>query len=220
MDERRRAALLRRCRLFATLPEADIGLLAAVAGPRRYARHQVVFSEGDVADALLVVCEGGLKASSGSADGESYLLTVVGPGDTLGELTVADGGLRSATVSAVSDVLVLRLPRDDVLRVAAGSPALVRALLGSLAAVVRRLTGAAADLVFLDIPRRVAKLLLTLPTGSANRLTQAEMADRVGASRQSLNLALRDFQRRGWITVARREIGVHDREALRGFVGE
>jgi CRP/FNR family transcriptional regulator, cyclic AMP receptor protein len=115
---------------------------------------------------------------------------------------------------------VLRLPREDVLRVATGSPALVRALLGSLAEVVRRLTGAAADLVFLDIPRRVAKLLLTLPPDGGTALTQAEMADRVGASRQSLNAALQDFQRRGWITVARREIGVRDRAALRRFVGD
>lgn len=220
MDEKRRAALLGRCPLFAALPEPDLARLAAVAGPRRYARHQIVFSEGDTADALLVVGEGSLKASSSSADGENFLLAVVGPGDTLGELTVADGGLRSATVTAVSDVLVLRLPREDVLRVAAGSPALVAALLGSLAAVVRRLTGAAADLVFLDIPRRVAKLLLTLPPTGANALTQAEMADRVGASRQSLNAALQDFQRRGWISVARREIDVHDRRALRSFVGE
>jgi CRP/FNR family transcriptional regulator, cyclic AMP receptor protein len=206
-------------RLVRHAADSDLARLAAVARPRKLARGQIVFTEGDAADALLVVCEGSLKASSSSSDGESFLLAVVGPGDTLGELTVADGGLRSATVTSVTDALVLRLPREDVLRVAESSPALMRALLSGLAGVVRRLTGAAADLVFLDIPRRVAKLLLALPAGDTGVLTQAEMADRVGASRQSLNAALQEFRRRGWIRVARREIEMLDREALRRFTG-
>lgn len=219
MDVRQRAARLRACALFADLLDADLERLAEAARPRCYARQQIVFAEGDTADALLVVCSGSLKATSSSLHGEQFVLVVVGPGEALGELTLADGGPRSATVTALSDAAVLRLPHEDVLRVAAGSPALVRALLASLAQVVRRLTGDAADLVFLDIPRRVAKLLLTLPATTGTCLTQSDMADRVGASRQSLNAALQDFQRRGWITVARSGIEMRDPVALRRFVG-
>jgi CRP/FNR family cyclic AMP-dependent transcriptional regulator len=219
VDVRQRAARLRACALFADLDEADLERLAEVARPRCYGRQQIVFAEGDTADALLVVCAGSLKATSSSLHGEQFTLVVVGPGEALGELTLADGGPRSATVTALGDVVALRLAHEDVLRVAADSPALVRALLASLARVVRRLTGDAADLVFLDVPRRVAKLLLALPAPGGTCLTQTDMADRVGASRQSLNAALQDFQRRGWITVARTGIGVQDPVAMRRFVG-
>lgn len=125
-----------------------------------------------------------MKAVSLRADGAELLLAVVERHQVVGELTVADGGTRSAAVTALTDVTLLRIPRTSVLAVAASSPELTQALLGSLAAVVRRLTGSATDLVFLDIPRRVAKLVLARGTnGSAPaRLTQTEMAAAVGAS--------------------------------------
>jgi CRP-like cAMP-binding protein len=114
------------------------------------------------------------------------------------------------------------LPREAVLAVADRSPALARALLASLAVTVRRLTGDAADLVFLDVPRRAAKLLLGLADGDGvarTRMTQTELAERVGASRQSLNAALQSFQRRGWLTVGTNEFRIRDAAALRRFVG-
>jgi CRP-like cAMP-binding protein len=99
------------------------------------------------------------------------------------------------------------------------------ALLKSLADVVRRLTGAAADLVFLDLPRRVAKLLVIEREAARSdvfetRLTQEEMAHRVGASRQSVNTALREFQRRGWIAVDGPRIHIRDPRAVQRFIGE
>jgi CRP-like cAMP-binding protein len=222
VDESSRVRLLTRCPLFADVPEPDLVRLATAAGLRRFRRGQLLFAEGDDGDSLLVVAEGSLKAVSTSPDGEEFLLAVVERYEAVGELTVADGGVRSASVTALTDTAVLRLPREAVLAVARTSPPVAMALLAALAAVVRRLTGAAADLVFLDIPRRVAKFVLAQGAGGPvvrTRLTQAEMADRVGASRQSVNAALQDFQRRGWITVGSREITLHDPAALRRFVG-
>jgi CRP/FNR family transcriptional regulator, cyclic AMP receptor protein len=223
MDEQRGVRALTACPLFADVDDADLRRLAATAGERRYRRGQLVFSEGDPGDSMLVVVEGSLKAVSASPHGDELLLAVVDPPGVVGELTVADGGQRSATVTALTDAVVLRLGRDAVLAVAQESPALTRALLDSLAEVVRRLTGAAADLVFLDTPRRVAKFLLSLEeSGSSTRirsgLTQTEMAHRVGTSRQSLNAALQGFQRRGWISVAAGEIELCDPPALRRYV--
>jgi CRP-like cAMP-binding protein len=224
VDEQARARVLGECRLLSGLPERDLHRLAADATPRRYRRGQLLFYEGDTADSLLVVVDGSLKAISASPQGEELLLAVIEPGETVGELTVADGGPRSATVAALTDVSVLRLPREAVLAVAEDSPQLTRALLASLAGTVRRLTGDAADLVFLDVPRRVAKLLLGLSNGNGGavvktRMTQTELADRVGASRQSLNAALQGFQRRGWVTVGAQEYQIRDAAALRRFVG-
>lgn len=225
MDERQRVAALAACRLFAGLATEDLQRLARVAAVRRYRRGQIVFSEGDSGDSLLVVTEGRLKAYSSSLEGNEFLLVVVRPGESVGELVVADGGDRSATVEALTDAAVLRLPRQDILALAATSPALTKALLTSLAAVVRRLTDAAADLVFLDLPRRVAKLVLDerVATGGETvdmPLTQAEIASRVGASRQSVNAALRDFQRRGWMQVEGHKIRIRNVAALKNFVGD
>lgn len=214
--------MLAGCRLFADLPESDLRRLAVAATPRHYRRGQLLFYEGDAADSLLVVVEGSLKAISTSPQGEELLLAVIERGETVGELTVADGGPRSATIGALTDVSVLRLPREAVLAVADHSPALTRALLASLAGTVRRLTGDAADLVFLDVPRRVAKLLLGMADAdevARTQMTQAELAERVGASRQSLNAALQGFQRRGWLTVGTHEFRLLDAAALRRFVG-
>ncbi|MGI8815272.1 MAG: Crp/Fnr family transcriptional regulator [Pseudonocardia sp.] len=223
MDVNARSRLLAACPLFAEVAEPDLMRLAEHAQVRRYRRGQLLFSEGDSGDSLLVVIDGTLKATSSRADGGEFMLAVVDRYDALGQLTVADGGPRSASVAAVTDATVLRIPRDTVLAVAADSPALTRALLSSLAALVRRLTGSAADLAFLDIPRRVAKLVLSRapPDGAGTaRLTQSEMAAAVGASRQRLNAALQDFQRRGWVTVRPGRIELRDPEALRRFVGE
>lgn len=224
MDEDGRLRVLSACRLLGAVPEVDLRRLAAAASVRRYRRGQLIFYQGDPGDSLLLVVEGSLKALSTSPQGEELLLAVVEPGETVGELAVADGGERSATIVALTDAALLRIPRETVLATAERSPALQRVLLTSLAATVRRLTGDAADLVFLDIPRRVAKLLLSLPRADGTdvvrtRLTQTELAERVGASRQSLNAALQSFQRRGWITVGPHEVRLLDPSSLRRFVG-
>jgi CRP/FNR family cyclic AMP-dependent transcriptional regulator len=225
VDELQRVRAVAASPLLADVPADDVRALARAATVRRYRRGQLLFCEGDPGDSLLVVAEGTLKAFHTSPQGDELLLAVVEPPEVLGELTVADGGVRSLSVSALTAAVVLRIPRDTVLGVAARSPALMRSLLASLAGVVRRLTGATADLVFLDVPRRTAKFLLALrgPEGPdlvRTRLTQTDMADRVGTSRQSLNAALQEFQRRGWVVLGSGEIRIRDADALRRFVGE
>jgi CRP/FNR family cyclic AMP-dependent transcriptional regulator len=224
MDEQQRIRALAGCALLSELPEAALRRLAVMTSVRQFRKGQIVFAEGDSGDSLLVVLSGSLKAYSTSDQGDEFLLAVIGPGEVLGELALADGGTRSATVSALAATSVLRLPRDEVLAAAAAEPALMRSLLAALASMIRRLTGDAADLVFLDLPRRVGKLLLAqqraaAPDSPVAALTQADMATRVGASRQSVNAALQEFQRRGWISIEAREISILDTSALSRFVG-
>ena len=221
MDERQRVEVLAGCALFRALPAAALQQLAAHAAIRNCRRGQILFAEGDPGDSLIVVVSGSLKTYSTTEHGDEFLLAVVGPGETLGELALADGGLRSATVSALTEASVLRIPRDAVLELARSEPALMNALLLALASVIRRLDAHAADLAFLDLPRRVGKLLLAQHAAAPNgapALTQTEMAARVGSSRQSVNAALQEFQRRGWIRLAAREITVLEPGALARFV--
>jgi CRP-like cAMP-binding protein len=224
MDPARKIALLRTCPLFEQLPAEDLDRLAEQAALRRYRRGQVVFYAGDPGDCLLVVADGRLKVMARSENGDELLLAVVGPPDSIGALAIADGGPRSATVEALTDTTVLRVDRADIWRLEAAGTAVSDALMRMLAVVVRRLTGTAADMVFLDLPRRLAKLLLEqcrVAGGDVVDLpwTQTDMASSIGASRQSVNATLRDFQRRGWITTEGSALRVRDAGALAIFAG-
>jgi CRP-like cAMP-binding protein len=98
-----------------------------------------------------------------------------------------------------------------------------QALLASVAATLRRLTEAASDLVFLDLPRRVAKVLLSQPRDDSGiiqlKISQEQLAHQAGGTRQSVNAALRGFERRGWIEVRDRALAINQAEALRRFAG-
>ena len=223
MNAYQRARLLADCPLFAQLNAADIQQLATAAHARNYRRGQILFYQGDPGDSILLVAQGQLKVYSMTEDGEAFLLSVVGKGQSLGEVSLADGGPRSATVEALTDVSVIRVSREAVLDLAATSPALTHAMLACLSTVVRRLTGEAADLALLDLHHRLAKFLLSECPSGANPvfdlpLTQAEIASRVGSTRQGVNAALRDLQHRGWITRTGHRVRIRDASALERFV--
>lgn len=210
---------LRAVPVFGAAADEDLALLAAAAFPRRLARGQVLFSEGDPSEHLYVVGSGRLKVLVSSSRGEELVLTVLGPGDALGELSAVDGANRSASAVALDEVALWCLPAIAVQDLLARSPAVALAVAEELAAQVRRLTGAAADLVFLDLPRRLAKLLVSdeAAHGRATSVGQSDVAAQLGVTRQSLNRALQRLQERGWIEVQRGHLGVLDRPALERF---
>jgi CRP/FNR family transcriptional regulator, cyclic AMP receptor protein len=135
-----------------------------------------------------------------------------------------DGGLRSASAEAVEPTTALILSRGTLIELLQGHPTLAQALLSSLGGLVRRLTEQAADLVFLDLHGRVAKLLLTLAEERGRRegqevlldlqVTQSDLAAMVGGSRQSVNHILHAFQRRGYLEIEGRRIALKDLKAL------
>jgi CRP/FNR family transcriptional regulator, cyclic AMP receptor protein len=213
--------ILRRTELFRAVPAADLETVVASSRLRRFRRGQIVFTTGDPGDTLIVVISGEVKIIARAADGGQLTLTVVGPGGTLGEVSVADGGPRSADVETVGESQLLFIPREIVQAVCARVPAAGQALASAIAATLRRLTEAASDLAFLDLPRRAAKLLLSQPRGGdgviTEQLTQEEYARRLGSTRQSVNVALRGFERRGWIEVKNRTVTVKQAGALARF---
>ena len=214
-------ATLRRTDLLGALPAADLAAIAAAARLRTVRRGQVVFSAGDPGDTLIVVVSGRVKVVVRSADGAELTLTVIPPYGVFGELSVADSGPRSADAETLEDSRLLLIPRETIQRACAQQPALAQALTGSLAATLRRLTEATSDLVFLDLPRRVAKVLLSQPRGAdgriRSRMSQQELSHQAGSTRQSVNAALRGFERRGWIRVRDRAVIVQQEAALGAF---
>jgi CRP/FNR family transcriptional regulator, cyclic AMP receptor protein len=216
--------MLRQTDLLRSVPASDLEPIAAASRLRTVRRGQVLFMAGDPSDTVILVISGRVKVVVRSADGAELTLTVVQPGGTLGELSVADGGPRSADAEALEDSRVLLVPKDLIAELSSRVPSVTQALMTSIAATLRRLTEAASDLVFLDLPRRVAKVLLSQPRRDDGvielKMSQEELAHQVGGSRQSVNLALRGFERRGWIEVHDRAVTLRQAEALARFANQ
>ena len=216
-------SILRGTNLLRSVPAEDLKAVAAVSRLRTFRRGQVVFTRSDPGDTVIVVVSGRVKVTVRSADGGELTLAIVPPGGLLGELGVVDGGPRSADAETVEECQLLMIPREVIRDVCARVPAASQALTSSIAATLRRLTEATADLVFLDLPRRVAKVLLSQPRGADGsiqlRLSQEELAHQVGSTRQSVNAALRGFERRGWIEMHDRAVTVKQPAALGRFAG-
>ena len=216
--------ILRRTALLGSVPAEDLEAVAAVSRLRSFRRGQVVFTAGDPGDSLIVVVSGSVRVVVRSADGGELTLTIIPPGGTLGELSVADGGPRSADAETLEEGQLLLVPHDAIQDICARVPAAAQALTDAIAANLRRLTEAVSDLVFLDLPRRVAKVLLGQPRGDDGvirpRKSQEQLARQAGGSRQSVNAALRSFERRGWIEVRDRSVTVRQAVALARFAGD
>ena len=216
--------VLRQSPLFGALDDEAATALRASMSETRLRRGEVLFHEGDEGDKLYIVTEGKVKLGRTSADGRENLLAIQGPGQMFGELSLFDPGPRSATVTAVTDVTFSSLSHEDLLRWLDGRPGVARGLLAQLAARLRHANDVVADLVFSDVPGRVAKALLDLADRFGRTaddgvhvhhdLTQEELAQLVGASRETVNKALADFGSRGWLRLEPRSVVILDIERL------
>lgn len=228
MEPEQAAAYLSETGLFGGLDPEGLARLAERAVERTYKKGQLVFYQGDPAEALFVVIEGRIKVVVVSEEGDEMLLVTLQPVDVFGELALIDGEPRSASAETMEQTRVLVLTRATFLAALRESPAMTESLLRSLGAVLRRLTEQAADLVFLDLHGRVAKLLVGLAEkneGGGNgveldlHLTQSDLASMVGGSRQSVNQILRSFERRGYVEVHGRKLILKAPDLLRKRAG-
>jgi CRP/FNR family transcriptional regulator len=210
--------------LFSALDAEAAAALRASMTEKRVPRSGIIFSEGEPGDRMYVILDGKVKLGQTSPDGRESLLAVLGPGEVFGELSLFDPGPRTATATAVTDTVVVGLGHGDLRPWLTGRPEVAEALLQALAQRLRRTNEALADLVFSDVPGRVAKQLLELadkfgqpgPDGVLvhHDLTQEELAQLVGASRETVNKALADFTQRGWVEVDQRQVLLIDMERL------
>ena len=217
-------AVVRSAPLFSALNDEQAESLRGSMTPVKVNKGQTLFKEGDPGDRLFVVLEGKLKLGTASGDGRENLLSILGPGEMFGELSVFDPGPRTSTATAVTDTRLLALAHDQVIGWVTDHPQVSLQLLGRLAQRLRRTNEALADLVFSDVPGRVAKALIDLGTRFGvtkedglhvnHELTQEELAQLVGASRETVNKALADFAGRGWVRLEPRAVVVLDYDRL------
>jgi CRP-like cAMP-binding protein len=219
MDE-----VLARAGIFQGVQPSAVAALAQQLEPVSFARGQVVFVEGEPGDALYIITSGKVKIGRKSADGRESLLTLMGPSDMFGELAIFDPGPRTSTVTAITDVRAVVMDRTVLRRWIADRPEIAEQLLRVLARRLRRTNDNLSDLIFTDVPGRVAKQLLYLAQRFGSRegaslrvdheLTQEELAQLVGSSRETVNKALSDFAQRGWIRVQGKSILIDNTERL------
>ena len=219
MDE-----VLARAGLFQGVAPEAAEALAASLEQSDFTRGEIVFSEGEQGDTLYIVVSGKVKIGRRAADGRENMLSVMGPSDMFGELSLFDPGPRTATATVVTEARLASLAHSSLRPWINDRPEIAEQLLRVLARRLRRTNDALADLIFTDVPGRVAKQLLALserfgspdPEGTRvhHDLTQEELAQLVGASRETVNKALADFASRGWVRVDSRALTILDADRL------
>jgi CRP/FNR family transcriptional regulator, cyclic AMP receptor protein len=216
--------VLARAGLFQDVEPEAAEALAAQFEYVEVPRGQVIFHEGESGDSLYIVLAGKVKLGRKSADGRENLVALMGPSDQFGELSMFDPGPRTTTAVAVTDSRLARMPKSALRQWITDRPEIAERLLRVLARRLRRTNNMLADLIFTDVPGRVAKQLLQLASqfGSVegghlrvtHDLTQEELAQLVGASRETVNKALADFASRGWLRLEGKGVVILERDRL------
>jgi CRP-like cAMP-binding protein len=220
-------SVLKQVPLFAGFSATELRDLASFVRPRRYPKSSIIFHQGDPGTTLYLIETGEVKLTVTADTGKEVILALLGPGAFFGELSLLDGEPRSANAVARVDCKLGVLDREHLLRVLAEHPPATASLLSVVARRLRRTTAQVHDAVFLDIPARLAKVLLQLtetksqsPDGllSPPKLTQEELADLVGGTRESINKCLGIFARQGLVRRHRGMVTVLMPEELRKHI--
>jgi CRP-like cAMP-binding protein len=211
--------------LFTGLDASERSALLGAMTAVHLRRGDVLFRQGDTGETFFIVTTGKIKLGRRANDGRESLITILGPGEMIGELTLFDPGQRTATAVAVSDSELSALSHPQLASWIEAHPAVATQLLAELARRLRRTDEILADLVFYDVPGRVARTILDLSLRFGQHvdrgvfvrhdLTQEELAQLVGASRETVNKALSGFAQRGWIRLEGRALTILDVERLR-----
>lgn len=210
--------------LFRGVDLKDVDALVARLHPIDFPCQHVFFEQGELGERLYMVVSGKVKIRRRAEDGRESLFAVVGPSDMFGELSVFDPGPRTSSAIAITDVCAAPLDRDVMQAWIADRPVIAERLLRVLARRLRRTDDELSHLIFTDVTGRVAKQLLRLAhqfgvqedgaVRVTHDLTQEELGQLVGSSREMVNKVLSDFSQRGWIRMEGKSVVITDSERL------
>jgi CRP/FNR family cyclic AMP-dependent transcriptional regulator len=202
--------------LFSQLREGDIEQLSRAAHERSYPKGSVILFENDPGDALYVVLSGQVKVVLIAEDGREVILSIRSEGDFFGEMSLIDDEPRSAHVIAMEDSKLLVLRREDFNRSLREMPQIAAGLLRSMCKRLRQADNKIGSLVLLDVPGRVARLLLEMADENdgeciTQRLTHHMIAQMIGSSRETVSRTMRDLVAQNVIEVTRRTVTIRNR---------
>lgn len=199
-----------------TLSESELQAIAVHGVARTYPKNAVVVSEGDNSDSLYVVLEGRVRIYASDEDGHEVVFGTQGPGEYFGEM-VLDEGPRSASVVTLEKSRFLVLPKQRLRELIAANPEFALNMMKKLITRVRALTASVKSLALMDVYGRVARLLVQLAEQQDDalvideRLTQQDLASRVGASREMVGRVLKDLTEGGYLSLQRNKIVINRR---------
>lgn len=211
--------LLARHPLFAGLPAAVIDRLAAHAITQTVKGGTLLFSKSDPGSTMFAVCKGQVRISVPSSDGRDAVFNIVHEGEIFGEIALFDGRPRTASATAMSDCELMMIERRDFLPLLMQHPELAMRVIEVLCGRLRHTSEQVEDTLFLDLPGRLAKVLLRLAgkdgaTAHRIEVTQRELSHIIGMSRESTNKQLRAWANCKWVRLERGGIAVLQPEAL------
>jgi CRP-like cAMP-binding protein len=190
--------------------------IVGYARNRRFAAGETIFVKGSAGSGMMTVLSGRVRISALSRQGKEIVLNVIEAGEVFGEIALLDGKERTADATAVTDCELLVLERRDMLAFLETNSKACLKLLETLCQRLRRTTEQVEDVVFLQLPNRMAKVLLRLTQndGDQVKLSQRELANLVGGTRESMNKHLNEWKRDDFIAIEDGAITVCDRSAL------
>jgi CRP-like cAMP-binding protein len=213
--------LLKSTDLFAKLSARHIERLAACVVSKMVPRTTTICAKGDPGSSLFVICRGAVKISSPSVDGHDALFNLYGKGDIFGEIALLDGGTRTADAVAITDCELFVIERRDFLPLMREEPEIALRMIEILCGRLRQTTEQAENLMFLSLPGRLAKALLRLSESSDGRacerkavVTQKDLGNLIGMSRESTNRQLRMWEEQDWVRLERGGIIILSPKAL------
>jgi CRP/FNR family transcriptional regulator, cyclic AMP receptor protein len=213
--------LLEKCALFRALNEQERHDLAAHAQPRSFATNEPICHVGDPGHSMMGVVVGTVRISLPTPKGREMILADLPAGELFGEIALLDGKPRSASATALTKCELLVLERRDVLPFLERSPTACFNLMQLLCARIRRSDERMAEIAFFDLPARLARAILrSAPQGHGPpklSLSQRELAEMSGATRENVNRCLREWQRCGILEMKNRWTIILRPDALHAF---
>lgn len=222
-----RLSLIRNQPLFSHLAPAAVEQLASRMTRKSVKRGAVIFAKDDPGTGLIGVIRGSVKISVLSGDGREAVLNIINPGEVFGEMALLDGQPRSASATAMTDCELVSIDRGAFLSVVRADPEVAIKIIEILCARLRRSSERMQDVMHLNGPARLAKIVLQLVASSdagaparRAKITQREISEMVGLSREMTNKLLRTWQRSRWVKLERGGVVLLRPDQLEKIVSE
>ena len=213
-----RTMALKAVPFFTQLNDRELDVVRAVAAEKTYPKNAVVLTEGEMGDSLYMIQSGKVKVFIGDEDGREIILKILGPGDFFGEMSMIDKQARSASVNTSEPSTFLVLTHAAFEKCVEEAPRIGNMVMRMLAQRVREADRKIGTLALMDVYGRVASTLLELSVYTngklmvAEKLSQQDLANMVGASREMVNRILKDLSERGFISIESKTITIINRE--------
>ncbi len=217
------STVLKNIPLFQALDETELAVMETLAVEKVVPRGTIILNEGDLGDSLFAIASGRVKVFIGDEDGREITLKILNAGDFFGEMSLIDKEPRSASVAAIDNTTLKILSYQSFHDCLVRSPTIATAVMTALAKRLRDADRKISNLALMDVYGRVASTLLELAISTdgklvvGEKLSQQEIANMVGASREMVNRILKDLSDRGYISVEAKQITIHDQRLPPSF---